>query len=202
MRNAWAWAVALSMVGCATEEPVTEAGPGTWDDPAEEEESLEVQRDAVCDSLADEAESLGSSADACVPVIVEDCERIVDTFSPTLVHTIATCVEGGASPWDCLASGLLELRPTPAHLELAAAFCEACAFDAPYCEEVFYFGDDGNVGVGMFALPLSDEVVREITETCVDGLTCGATFAGCVRDVLEARLVPQDSFDCVMEGRP
>lgn len=176
----------------ASEEPAQDEDvPGDDDDDA-----APPSASGVCDAALAFAHDFGAPTE-CDAAFAAACTNVVGTLRPDYLAAIEACIEGGGTPMDCVVSSLETLTPTAAHRELASEFCDECVLALPGCEEAFFFGEDDQLGVGMPTLPLSDEVVREITEACTSGLTCAAELPTCVQGVLEARLWPDEVVGCL-----
>jgi hypothetical protein len=200
MRASLVAIVVSAVAGCTDETSIAEVDETQEESGVSPEESpAAVAREQVCDAAGDALGAAGLSQ--CDQAIAGVCEELVATFSDPLVDALVSCVvDAGVAPLDCIAAAFAQLRPTAAHLQLASSYCSECAADVPGCEQIFYFGDDDNLGAGMILLPFSDEVVNDITAECTESFLCAVEFPGCVRDVLEERLVPEAPYDCLLES--
>ena len=119
-------------------------------------------------------------------------------LSDPYLQAINACLAGGDAPGVCVVSVTLDLEPTAAHRELASAYCDECLFGLSGCEDVFYFGEEDQLGLGAIALPFSDAVLREIKDECTEGLTCSVDLPACAQDVLLKHLVPEKTILCLI----
>jgi hypothetical protein len=150
---------------------------------------------AVCAAVFDQVD-LGI-ATACVSAIAADCEAAVGVLSDPFLAAVHACIEAGGDPLVCMGEASLDLEAGPAQRDLAAAFCDRCAFDLPECEQAFYVGQSSQ-GIGTLFLPLSDEVVHDIRDSCTTGLFCAADFWSCVADRLVARFNSDEAAWCLL----
>jgi hypothetical protein len=151
----------------------------------------------VCGPIGDYLDAWGVPSD-CDATLAETCADLGGLFSDAYLAAIADCVEDDHSPMTCVVLALGDLEPTAAHLELASRFCDECVLGVPGCEELFYFEEDEPIGLGVIALPFSDEIVLQIAEECTDGLTCAVDLPGCARDVIEASVSTDGLLECVL----
>jgi hypothetical protein len=134
----------------------------------------------------------------CDFALVADCTNVLGVLQDNYVNAIAECLSDDQYPAVCFFEATLALQPTEAHHDLVSSYCDQCLFGVDGCEEVFYFGDQGQLGLGMVALPFSDDVVRQIEDECTTDLTCSVDLPGCTQEILLDRLIPQDTLACLL----
>jgi hypothetical protein len=179
-------------------EPSQQPPTGAPEEPAPAEEP---EPSETCGALSDWLEA-SSAPTTCDAELAAACSSLEGLWSPSYLAAIGDCVRDGHSPMTCIFLALGELEPTPAHHELATRFCDECAFGVPGCEEIFYFDDDEPIGLGVVALPLSDQVVLEIAEQCTGGLTCSVELPSCARGVIEGHLATAGVLECLLAVAP
>lgn len=179
--------------GCGdTDLPPPADDPGATGDPM-----TSPATGGLCGALIDLASS-DEPAHECVAVMADDCTRIVGTLNDPYVEAVEQCIDDGGDIFECMTDAVDAIAKTAAHEDLAATFCDECAFDAPGCEEVFYI-DDSEWGLGTLLLPFSDEVVDTVAAECADGFTCSIDFPNCAMDVIRDRLNVDASRECLMD---
>lgn len=177
------------------EAAIDEVLPG-----GDEGESVESQAIAtdLCAAAMANVEKRGASSE-CDDAIIADCADVVGMLSAPYLKALSGCLAGGEIPAVCLVAVTMDLKPTAAHHDLAKAYCDECLFGLSGCEDVFYFGEDDQLGLGSIALPFSDELVRQIADECTQDLTCSVDLPGCAQDVLVNHLVPEKTVLCLID---
>lgn len=192
---------ALLAAGCggetadaAADALLDEILPGDGD--AEVAASAATAKD-ICATAVDYLKRNGATTE-CDEAIVADCAEVVGMLSDPYLQAIHACLAGGDAPGVCTVAVTFDLKPTAAHHELARAYCDECVFGLPGCEDIFYSGDDDQLGLGAVALPFSDAVLREIAEECTQDLTCSVDLPACTQEVLLDHLVPEKTILCLI----
>lgn len=191
----------MALMGCedvsagdVAEEMLDEVIPGG--DDGESAESQAIATDICAAAMANVKRRGGGSE--CDDAILADCADVVGMLSAPYLKAMSACLGAGEVPALCILAATMSLEPTAAHRGLARAYCDECLFGLSGCEDVFYFGEDDQFGLGSIALPFSDELVQQIAEECTQDLTCSVDLPACAQDVLVNHLVPEKTVLCLI----
>lgn len=145
-------------------------------------------------------EAAAASADADDPLLA-DCASLAGLLNDGYLEAATVCVEGGGETVGCLRQEVGALSPSPAHTELASAFCSECALGVSGCEDVFFAGgEDDAARAGAVIVPLSDDVTAQIQAECTSGLTCAATFVSCAQGQIAAAGLPTETVEALIQN--
>jgi hypothetical protein len=171
--------------------------PEEQDEETPAEEPMLPPADGMCGALV-ELVSSEAPVSECEEALAADCERIVGTLNDPYVDSVEVCIDQGGDVIACMMDSVDAFEKTPAHDALASAYCDACAFGVPGCEELFYV-NDSDYGLGTVLLPFSDEVLDAVRAECTSGFTCAVDFPTCAMDVVRERLNVDDSRECLLD---
>lgn len=159
--------------------------------------------DQFCGSLSEYVNACAAAATPCDQAMIEDCTSVVGLVSDGFLRTASDCIQGGGSPFSCLAGAIQGLAPSAAHEAFVAQFCDECAFGIGGCEDVLLGRSEGPpelAAASVLVLPLGDSLVDALREECASGLGCLATFPNCAQKVLAQQVIPENTLQCLLDS--
>ncbi len=188
-----------SLAGCGTAGDITEA---VWESVDGHQDELEAATtpagQKMCIDLVAALVREDGRFSECDLALATDCADIVGLLQDSYVDAIAACLATEGSPAVCFFEATLDLKPTEAHHDLVSTYCDECLFGVDGCEEVFYFSDEQQIGLGVVALPFHDDVVRQIEEECTSDLTCSVDLPSCAQEIVLDALIPEKTLVCLL----
>ncbi|MDC0667921.1 hypothetical protein [Nannocystis radixulma] len=156
-----------------------------------------------CGSLSEYVGACAAAATPCDEAMIADCASVVGLVSDGFLRSASDCIQGGGSPFSCLAGAIQGLAPSAAHEAFVAQFCDECAFGIGGCADVLLGRAEGPpelAAASALILPLGDSLVDALREQCTSGLTCLATFPQCAQKVLAEQVIPEQTLQCLLDS--
>lgn len=177
------------------EAVVEEVLPGG--DEGEDPESQAIAGD-FCTAAMTRIQLRGEMGE-CDLALVQDCANVVGLLSADYLRALRDCMSDDRLPGECMFEVTMDLAPTEAHRSLAKDYCDDCLFGVDGCEDIFYFGDRDQIGLGSILLPFNDAVVQQVNDECTEDLTCSVDLPSCAQEVLVDHLVPEKTIACLID---